>query len=105
VFARNLLAREVISLRQKITAAVQAGIGKNVISVEATAAPRRLLLQPGGALRARGPLQRCERNPRISDEFAPNCPQLSRSIEPATGEPARDLQNKIRRNSRRIAGI
>jgi hypothetical protein len=30
-----------------ITAAVQAGIGKNVISVEATAAPRRLLLQPG----------------------------------------------------------
>jgi hypothetical protein len=30
-----------------ITAAVQAGIGKNVISVEATAAPRRLLLQLG----------------------------------------------------------
>ena len=30
-----------------INAAVQAGIGKNVISVEATAAPRRLLLQLG----------------------------------------------------------
>jgi len=49
-----LLAREVISLRQNGALkapgddrAAEAGICKNVASVEATAAPRRLLLQLG----------------------------------------------------------
>src|SRR5262249_19383534 len=36
----------------------------------------------------------CARNPQISDEFAPNCPQLSPSIDAAWTAPARGLQNE-----------
>src|SRR5262245_14202151 len=57
----------------------------------------------GGGLRARGRLQRCERNPQISDEIAPNCPQLSRSIEPGTGRPAPDLQNNAKQSASEFA--
>src|SRR5215813_824693 len=59
--------------------------------------------RPGGGLRAHGRLQRCERNPQISEEIAPNCPQLSRSIEPGTGWPARDLQNNAKQSASEFA--
>src|SRR5262249_49430905 len=63
----------------------------------------RLKLENKKASRRRvasvGHLQRCERNPQIYDEIAPNCPQLSRSIEPGTGRTARDLQNNAKQSA------
>jgi hypothetical protein len=87
-------------------AAVAQVVSENVTSAEppplqlgARGLSWRPKKRPGGELRAHGRLQRCERNPQISDEIAPNCPQLSRSIEPGAGRPARDLQNNAKQSA------